>query len=99
MQWLAQMEKSSVTQGLAVLALAVSFGLALGAVRVKGTKLGIAGVLFSSLVFGQLGFTVDARVLEFLRDFALILFVYALGLQVGPGFVSSLRQEGLRLNL
>ena len=62
MQLLAQMEKSSVTQGLAVLSLAVSFGLALGAVRVRGIKLGIAGVLFSSLVFGQLGFTVDPRV-------------------------------------
>lgn len=99
MQLLAQGETNSVAQGLSVLSLAVAFGLALGAIRVRGTRLGIAGVLFSSLIFGQLGLTVDARVLNFLRDFALILFVYALGLQVGPGFVSSLRQEGLRLNL
>jgi putative transport protein len=99
MQLLAQMERNSVTRGLAILALAVTFGLALGAIRVRGTRLGIAGVLFSSLVFGQMGLTVDARVLEFLRDFALIVFVYALGLQVGPGFIASLRQEGLRLNL
>lgn len=99
MQLLAQMEKSSVTQGLAILSLAVAFGLALGAIRIRGIKLGIAGVLFSSLVFGQLGFTVDPRVLYFLRDFALILFVYALGLQVGPGFITSLRNEGLRLNV
>jgi putative transport protein len=99
MELLAQVEKNSVTHGLAVLALAVTFGLALGAIRVRGTKLGIAGVLFSSLAFGQLGLTVEARVLEFLRDFALILFVYALGLQVGPGFIASLRKEGLRLNV
>lgn len=88
----------SVTSGLAILSLAVVIGLALGAVRVRGVRLGISGVLFSSLLFGQIGLTVDPHVLQFLRDFALILFVYAIGLQVGPGFVSSLRSDGLRLN-
>lgn len=96
---LAQMEKRSVAEGLAILSLAVTFGLALGAIRIRGIKLGIAGVLFSSLIFGQLGFTVEPKVLQFLRDFALILFIYALGLQVGPGFITSLRHEGLRLNV
>jgi putative transport protein len=96
---LAQIGRNSVTSGLATLSLAVTLGLALGAIRVRGLRLGISGVLFSSLVFGQLGSTVDPKILEFLRDFALIVFVYALGLQVGPGFVASLRQEGLRLNL
>jgi putative transport protein len=62
-------------------------------------KLGISGVLFSALLFGQLGLTIDPKVLQFLRDFALILFMYAIGLQVGPGFISSLRTEGLRLNV
>jgi putative transport protein len=62
-------------------------------------KLGISGVLFSALLFGQIGLTIDPKVLQFLRDFALILFMYAIGLQVGPGFISSLRTEGLRLNL
>jgi putative transport protein len=90
---------NSVTGGLAILSLAVTFGLALGAIRIRGLRLGISGVLFSALVFGQLGFSVEPKVLEFLRDFALIIFIYALGLQVGPGFVSSLRDEGLRLNL
>src|SRR6185295_16558312 len=55
--------------------------------------------LFSALVFGQIGFSVDAKVLEFVRDFSLIVFMYALGLQVGPGFGASLRAEGLRLNV
>lgn len=89
----------SVPWELALLGLAVSLGLALGAVRVRGLRLGVSGVLFLALVFGQLGFTLDDRVLEFLRDFALIIFVYAIGLQVGPGFLTSLRQEGLRLNV
>ena len=89
----------SAASGLAVLSLAVVLGLGLGAIRVRGIRLGVAGVLFAALLFGQLGFTVDAKVLEFLRDFALIIFVYAVGLQVGPGFLDSLRREGLRLNL
>src|SRR5690348_10722472 len=88
----------SASWGLATLSLAVAMGLAAGAIRIRGIRLGVSAVLFSSLVFGQLGLAVDVKVLEFLRDFALIIFVYAIGLQVGPGFVASLRQEGLRLN-
>ena len=104
MMWVGQIGGSTVSQGLAILALAVTLGLALGAVRVRGLRLGISGVLFSALFFGQLGefdpqrLVVNPTVLEFLRDFALIIFVYSLGLQVGPGFVASLRQEGLRFN-
>jgi putative transport protein len=89
----------SVSQGLAILALVVTIGLFLGAIRVRHMKLGIPGVLFSALLFGQIGLTIDPKVLQFLRDFALILFMYAIGLQVGPGFISSLRTEGLRLNV
>ncbi|MFI5381409.1 MAG: hypothetical protein ACHRHE_19095, partial [Tepidisphaerales bacterium] len=85
--------------GLAGLALAVVLGLALGAIRIRGIRLGVGGVLFSALLLGQLGLTVDTQVLEFLRSFALIMFMYALGLQVGPGFLTSLRAEGFRLNV
>lgn len=88
----------SVAGGLATLSLAVTLGLALGAIRVRGVRLGISGVLFPALLFAQIGLTVDAKVLAFLRDFALIIFVYAIGLQVGPGFLGSLRNGGLRLN-
>jgi putative transport protein len=84
--------------GLAILGLSVTLGLFLGAISIRGIRLGISGVLFSALLFGQLGLTVDPTVLQFLRDFALILFMYAIGLDVGPAFVSSLRAEGLRLN-
>jgi len=98
--WLSKwVPGGSVAGGMAVLALAVTFGLFLGAIRIRRIRLGIPGVLFSALVFGQIGLTIDPKVLEFLRDFALILFMYAIGLQVGPGFIASLRTEGLRLNL
>jgi putative transport protein len=91
--------KNSIAGGLAILASAVTVGLFIGSIRVRGVKLGVAGVLFSALIFGQLGLSVDPIVLNFLRDFTLILFMYAIGLQVGPGFVTSLRADGLRLNL
>jgi putative transport protein len=88
----------SIAGELGILALAVTLGLALGAVRVRGIRLGVSGVLFSALVFGQLGLTIKPEILDFLRDFSLVIFVYAIGLQVGPGFIASLRDEGLRLN-
>jgi putative transport protein len=98
--WLSNwVEGGSVASGLAILALAVTFGLVLGAIRVRRIKLGISGVLFSALLFGQIGLTIDPKVLGFLRDFALILYMYAIGLQVGPSFVTSLKTEGMRLNL
>src|SRR3954470_20110657 len=97
--FLSNFPRDSVPAGLAILSLAVTIGLAIGAIRIRGVRLGVAGVLFSALAFGQFGLTVDAKVLQFLRDFALILFMYTIGLQVGPGFLASLRAEGLRLNI
>ena len=89
---------NSVASDLATLSGAIVLGLMIGAIRIRSVRLGISAVLFSSLVFGQFGFTIDERLLDFLRDFALILFMYALGLQVGPGFGASLRSTGIRLN-
>ena len=88
----------SVTGGLATLSLAVAIGIAAGNLRFKGIRLGVAAVLFIALLFAQVGLTIDATVLNYFRDFALVLFVYTLGLQMGPGFFASLRAEGLRLN-
>ena len=84
---------------MAVLSLAVVAGLGFGSIRVYGIRLGVSGVLFAALVIGQIGSRVDPKSLEFLRDFALIIFVYAIGLQVGPGLFGSLKREGLRLNM
>src|SRR5262245_36466257 len=89
----------SVTADLAVLAMAVTIGLAIGGIRIRGLKLGISGVLFASLLFGQLGFAIESKAMDFLRNFALIVFMYTIGLQVGPGLGASLRSAGFRLNL
>ncbi|HMB96740.1 MAG TPA: TrkA C-terminal domain-containing protein, partial [Tepidisphaeraceae bacterium] len=94
----AMLGSGPVATDLATLALAATIGLAIGAIRFRGLKLGISGVLFASLVFGQVGFTIDPKVMGFLRDFGLIIFMYAMGLQVGPGFGASLKAEGMRLN-
>ncbi|MGH7178724.1 MAG: putative transporter, partial [Tepidisphaeraceae bacterium] len=93
------MPRASVAGGLAILSIAVTLGLILGSIRIRGVNLGVSAVLFSSLALGAFGLTVSDDVLLFLRDFALILFVFIIGLQVGPGFVSSLRADGLFLNL
>ncbi len=98
-EWLQRvLPPGSVAGGLATLSLAVTLGLLLGAVRVRGAKLGVAAVFFSSLILSSMGLRVNDLILQFLRDFALIIFVYTIGLQVGPGFFSSLRAEGLLLN-
>jgi putative transport protein len=89
----------SIAHVVFVLSLVATLGLAIGSLKVRGIGLGIAGVLFSGLLFGHLGLTIPHRVLEFTREFGLILFVYTIGLQVGPGFFASLRKQGLPLNL
>jgi putative transport protein len=89
----------SVAGGLATLSLAVAIGIAAGNIRVRGVRLGVAAVLFSALLFAQIGLTIDPAVREYLRDFSLVLFVYTLGLQLAPGLLASLKQEGLKLNL
>ncbi|MFK5949050.1 MAG: putative transporter [Methylococcales bacterium] len=89
----------SVAHTLLVISLVISFGLAIGEIPIFKIKLGIAGVLFSGLAFGHFGMSIDGHILHFLREFGLILFVYAIGLQVGPGFVNSFLQNGIKLNL
>jgi putative transport protein len=85
----------------AVLALAVvaALGLALGGLRVRGIGLGIAGVLFAGIAMGHFGLEIDHTVQDFVREFGLVLFVYTIGMQAGPGFFVSLRRHGLQLNL
>lgn len=88
----------SVAHTVVLLCLAGALGTALGKIHVGGVGLGVAGVLFVGLGLGHFKFTVDHAVLEFVREFGLILFVYTLGLQIGPGFFGSLRSRGLALN-
>jgi putative transport protein len=100
MNWLADLLTGDTpAHTLLVLCLVSLIGLAIGSVHVKGIGLGIAGVLFAGLGFGHFGITINHQVLEFLREFGLILFVYSVGTQVGPSFLASLKKEGLPLNL
>ena len=99
MPWLLDLVGGhSTAHSVLVLASAIALGLALGQIRIAGISFGIAGVLFAGLAFGHFGFTIDGALLEFTRDFGLTLFVFTIGLQVGPGFFASLRKQGLRLN-
>ncbi|MEO7934042.1 MAG: putative transporter [Chthoniobacterales bacterium] len=100
MNWLTELiHGQSMAHAVLILAVVAVLGLGLGSLKIKGIGLGIAGVLFSGLFLGHLGVTIDHTVLEFAREFGLILFVYTIGMQVGPGFFASLRQQGLPLNL
>jgi putative transport protein len=88
-----------IAHAVLILSLVAVAGLLLGNLKIKGIGLGIAGVLFAGIGFGHFGFEIDPTILEFTRDFGLVLFVYTIGMQVGPGFFSSLRKQGLSLNL
>ena len=89
----------SVAYSVFIITLVGAVGLGFGNIKFFGINLGIAGVLFSGIVFGHFGVNINKETLEFLREFGLILFVYSIGTQVGPGFFSSFRKEGIRLNL
>ena len=91
--------KSSVGQQVLAIAVTAALGLMLGKIKAKGIGLGSAGTLFVGIGLGHLGLRVEPNVLHFIQEFGLILFVYTIGMQVGPGFVDSIRRHGLVLNL
>jgi putative transport protein len=94
---------SGIALTVSVLALVAIVGLWIGSIKVRGIGMGIGGVLFGGIIVGHFvdnaGLTLNADMLHVLQEFGLILFVYTIGIQVGPGFFSSLRVSGLRLNL
>lgn len=99
MQWLIDVIlKDSTAHSVILLCLAIFPGIWLGKRNLGGIKLGIAGVLFSGLAIGALNLPLNGHVLHFVREFGLILFVFAIGLQVGPGFFANFRNQGLSLN-
>ena len=97
-QWMEILAQGPVAKAILALSIVAAAGLALGSLGIRSVRLGAAGVLFAGIFFGQLGMHIDDRILEFVRDFGLLLFVYTVGLHVGPGFFSSLKQRGLLLN-
>lgn len=101
MDWLMPLltDTDSIGHILLVYSVVIAVGMALGRIKVFGISLGVTFVLFVALAVSYAGITVNGTVLNFLRDFGLILFVFFIGLQVGPSFFSSFKSGGLQLNL
>ena len=90
---------TGVAHTILLLAFVIGVGLYLGRLKVKGVSLGSTWILFAGILMGHLGFEADAEVLHFVKEFGLILFVFSIGLQVGPGFFHSFRSGGVKMNL
>ena len=100
MTWLTELiQNDSVARTILILAVVISSGIYLGKIKIFGISLGITWVLFVGLILGHFGFSIQPTVLHFIKEFGLILFVYSIGMQVGPGFFSSFKQGGIRLNM
>ncbi len=98
MEWLKTLfVEHSALQAVVVISLISTLGIGLGKIRFGGVSLGTAFIFFVGILAGHFGLSLDPAMLDYAESFGLILFVYALGLQVGPGFFSSLRTEGMRL--
>ena len=88
-----------IGHSILLLSFVIAAGIQLGKIKVFGISLGITLVLFVGIILGHFGFTVNHNVIHFFKEFGLILFVYSVGMQVGPGFFSSFRQGGITLNM
>lgn len=88
-----------VAHSVLILSLVIAFGIMLAKIKVAGVSLGITWILFVGIVFGHFDMTMNEHLLHFMKEFGLILFVYSIGLQVGPGFFSAFKKGGLTLNL
>ncbi len=89
----------SVAHIVLLYAVVISIGIALGRIKLFGISLGVTFVLFAGILAGHLGFTGTTNIISYVQDFGLILFVYCIGLQVGPGFFEGLRDTGVEMNL
>lgn len=91
--------EQSALQAVCVISVIIAVGLGLGKLRVCGISLGVTFVFFTGILAGHLGLSIDPEILKYAEDFGLMLFVYELGLKVGPGFFSSFRTGGIKLNM
>ncbi|MBP1646349.1 MAG: putative transporter [Bacteroidetes bacterium] len=100
MQWFIDLfTSSSVAHSIMLLAITIALGIQIGKLKIANISFGIAWILFVGIALSHFGLRVDEKVLHFTKEFGLILFVYSIGLQVGPGFFSSLKKGGFRLNM
>ena len=100
MEWLNELLwGSGIAHSILLLSVVIAIGIQLGKFKVFGVSLGITLVLFVGILLGHLGFSINHEILHFFKEFGLILFVYSVGMQVGPGFFSSFKQGGVTLNI
>ena len=99
MRWLLEMHATqAVAHAIGILALVCLAGMVLGSMKVRGIGLGTSGVLFVGILTGSFAQPIDHATLEFVKEFGLVLFIFTIGLQLGPGFVDAFRRQGLALN-
>ena len=100
MEWLINLftTTDSVAHIVVLYAIVIAVGVYLGKIKIGGISLGVTFVLFAGIAAGHIGFTATPNVLSFLQEFGLILFVFMIGLQVGPGFFESFKRGGVTLN-
>lgn len=101
MDWLINLftTTDSVARIVLLYAIVIAVGVYLGKIKIGGISIGVTFVLFAGIAAGHIGFTAPTNILSFLQEFGLILFVFMIGLQVGPGFLESFRKGGITLNL
>ena len=101
MNWFESLlwDPASVAHIVCLYAFVISVGVLLGKVKIFGISLGVTFVLFTGILMGHFGFTGETHILHFIREFGLILFVFCIGLQVGPSFFSSFKKGGMTLNM
>ena len=101
MDWIINLftNSESVAHIALLYAIVIAVGVLLGKIKIAGISLGVTFVLFAGIVAGHIGFTAPVNILTFVQDFGLILFVFMIGLQVGPGFFESFREGGVQLNI
>lgn len=100
MEWISNLFlEQSALQAIIVIAMMAAIGLALGKIHVMGVSLGVTFVFFAGILAGHFGLSINPEMLNYAESFGLVLFVYALGLQVGPGFFSSFHKGGVKLNM
>ena len=100
LQWLKELftTTDSVAHIALLYAIVIAVGVYLGKIKIGGISLGVTFVLFAGIVAGHFGFTAPTPILTFIQDFGLILFVFMIGMQVGPGFFESFGTAGIKLN-
>ncbi len=100
MNWLWELHQTQpVAHAIGMFAFVCVLGMALGSLKFRGIGLGTAGVLFAGILVGHFGEAVDHHLIDFVKEFGLILFVFTIGLQLGPGFFAALRHQGVKMNL